>query len=176
MYGFILTPTEWTLLHCQRRLYLLQWKFWKPLHEIKHLFLVSLFEDTERGQYVRSKHTACVLLALLYWSHRVQERLDYSKNYLFFQAELGTQHQTHAVAAMLLAIFKIIYIQLCELQSQQWIRYSTLSFPRSLLGIYSLHAMLYSKPQYSWLDNSIKLLLITVSYDLAITAPVNSHT
>jgi len=98
---------------------------------------------------VKSKQRAGVLLPLLSWSPGAEERLDCSKSYLFFQAELGTQYQTHAVAVMLLRIFKIIYTRLCELQSQQRIQYSTLSLPRNLLGIHSLPAMLYSKPCYS---------------------------
>lgn len=81
--------------------------------------LISMSEGTGRWQCVRSKQSAHVLLPLLSWSHRAQPKLWHSSNYLFFQAELGMQHQPHTAAAMLLAIFQLIYIQLCELQSQQ---------------------------------------------------------
>lgn len=104
--------------------------------------------------------------------HGAQQRLCYSSNYLFFRAALGMQHQPHAAAAMVLAILQLIYIQLCELQSQQWIQYSTLSLPRNLLGIHSLRAALYTKLCYRWLDNCIKLNLITNSSYFTVTVPL----
>lgn len=121
--------------------------------------------------------TATVLLAVLSCSH-LQRRPHYSNSYSVFQAELGTQHPTHAVAAMLLVMFKITSIWLCELQSQQWIQYSTSCLLRNKPGIHTHYmsmSMLYTKSHYSWLDTCIKLNLITIPYYPTITVPVGPH-